>query len=62
VGLKPKRRLVQVGVLGFFNLGDALRLGFLYSGTFTRGFLRTVVLVVGTVTLAGTLWIEVLIG
>jgi uncharacterized membrane protein YraQ (UPF0718 family) len=58
---------VQFGVgaqLAFLVFGPMVdtKLGFLYSGTFTRGFLRTVVLVVGTVTLAGTLWIEVLIG
>ena len=58
---------VQFGVgaqLAFLVFGPMVdtKLGFLYGGTFTRGFLRTVVLVVGSVTLAGTLWIEVLIG
>jgi uncharacterized membrane protein YraQ (UPF0718 family) len=58
---------VQFGVgaqLAFLVFGPMVdtKLGFLYAGTFTKGFLRTVVLVVGSVTLAGTLWIEVLIG
>jgi len=58
---------VQFGVgaqLAFLVFGPMVdtKLGFLYRGTFTKGFLRTVVLVVGAVTLAGTLWIEVLIG
>ena len=58
---------VQFGVgpqLAFLVFGPMVdtKLGFLYSATFSRGFLKTVVLVVGAVTLAGTLWIEVLIG
>ena len=58
---------VQFGVgaqLAFLVFGPMVdtKLGFLYGATFTPGFLRTVVLVVGSVTLAGTLWIEVLIG
>jgi uncharacterized protein len=58
---------VQFGVgaqLAFLVFGPMVdtKLAFLYTGTFTRGFLRTVVLVVGAVTLAGTLWIEVLVG
>jgi uncharacterized membrane protein YraQ (UPF0718 family) len=58
---------VQFGVgaqLAFLVFGPMVdtKLGFLYSATFTRGFLRTVVLSVAAVTLAGTLWIEVLIG
>ncbi|MDQ3785517.1 MAG: permease [Actinomycetota bacterium] len=58
---------VQFGVgpqLAFLVFGPMVdtKLGFLYSGTFTKGFFRTVVLVVGAVTLAGTLWIEVLAG
>ena len=51
----------QLAFLVFGPMVDT-KLGFLYSGTFTRGFLRTVVLVVGAVTLAGTLWLEVLVG
>ena len=58
---------VQFGIgpqLAFLVFGPMVdtKLGFLYSGTFNKGFLRTVVLVVGAVTLAGTLWIEVLAG
>jgi two-component system sensor histidine kinase HydH len=34
----------------------------LYAGTYSRGFLHTVVIAVGAVTLAGTLWIEVMFG
>ena len=34
----------------------------LYAGTFGRGFVRTVVLVVSAVTLAGSLWIQVAFG
>jgi uncharacterized protein len=51
----------QLAFLVFGPMADT-KLAFLYGGTFTRGFLRTVILVVGAVTLAGTLWIEVLIG
>ena len=58
---------VQFGVgaqLAFLVFGPLVdtKLGFLYSGTFNRGFLWRVVAIVGSVTLAGTLWIEVLIG
>lgn len=58
---------VQFGVgaqLAFLVFGPLVdtKLGFLYSGTFTRGFLWRVVVLVGGVTLAGALWIEVLIG
>lgn len=58
---------VQFGVgaqLAFLVFGPMVdtKLGFLYSATFTRGFFRTVVISVAAVTLAGTLWIEVLIG
>ena len=58
---------VQFGVgaqLAFLVFGPMVdtKLGILYSATFTRGFFRTVALAVGTVTLAGTLWIEVLVG
>ena len=58
---------VQFGVgaqLAFLVFGPLVdtKLGFLYSGTFNRGFLWRVVAIVGSITLAGTLWIEVLIG
>lgn len=58
---------VQFGVgaqLAFLVFGPLVdtKLAFLYSGTFNPRFLRTVVLVVGAVTLAGTLWIEVFLG
>ena len=58
---------VQFGVgaqLAFLVFGPLVdtKLGFLYRGTFNRGFLWRVVAIVGAVTLAGTLWIEVLIG
>ncbi len=58
---------VQFGVgpqLAFLVFGPMVdtKLGFLYSATFTRGFLRTVIVTVAAVTLAGTLWVEVLIG
>lgn len=58
---------VQFGVgaqLAFLVFGPMLdtKLGFLYAGTFDRSFLRTVVIVVTTVTLAGTLWIQVAFG
>jgi len=38
------------------------KLAFLYNATFSKGFLKTVVAVVAVVTVAGTLWIEVLVG
>jgi uncharacterized membrane protein YraQ (UPF0718 family) len=58
---------VQFGVgpqLAFLVFGPMVdtKLGFLYKATFVKGFFRTVVVVVGAVTLAGTLWIEVLFG
>lgn len=58
---------VQFGVgpqLAFLVFGPMVdtKLGFLYNATFTKGFFRTVVIVVGAVTLAGTLWIEVFFG
>jgi uncharacterized membrane protein YraQ (UPF0718 family) len=58
---------VQFGVgaqLAFLVFGPMVdtKLGFLYAGTFSRGFLRVVVAVVAAVTLAGTLWIEVMFG
>ncbi|HEX6263569.1 MAG TPA: permease [Actinomycetota bacterium] len=51
----------QLAFLVFGPMVDA-KLGFLYAGTFSRGFLRTVVAVVAAVTLAGALWVEVLAG
>ena len=51
----------QLAFLVFGPLID-IKLGFLYKGTFNRGFLWRVIALVGGVTLAGTLWIEVLIG
>ena len=58
---------VQFGVgaqLAFLVFGPMVdtKLGILYSATFSKGFFRTVILVVGAVTVMGTLWIEVLIG
>jgi uncharacterized membrane protein YraQ (UPF0718 family) len=58
---------VQFGVgaqLAFLVFGPMVdtKLGFLYSATFSKGFFRTVIIVVGAVTLVGALWIEVLIG
>jgi uncharacterized protein len=58
---------VQFGVgaqLAFLVFGPMVdtKLAFLYSGTFNRTFLRTVIIVVAAVTFAGTLWIEVLVG
>jgi uncharacterized membrane protein YraQ (UPF0718 family) len=58
---------VQFGVgsqLAFLVFGPMVdtKLAFLYSGTFNKGFFRTVVVVVAAVTFAGTLWIEVLLG
>ena len=58
---------VQFGVgaqLAFLVFGPMVdtKLGILYSATFSKGFFRTVVIAVAAVTLAGTLWIEVLIG
>jgi uncharacterized membrane protein YraQ (UPF0718 family) len=58
---------VQFGVgaqLAFLVFGPMVdtKLGFLYAGTFNRGFLRVVIAVVAAVTLAGTMWIEVLAG
>lgn len=58
---------VQFGVgaqLAFLVFGPMLdtKLGFLYGGTFDKSFLRTVAIVVTAVTLAGTLWIQVVFG
>ena len=51
----------QLAFLVFGPMVDT-KLGFLYSATFTRGFFRMVVVAVAAVVLAGTLWIEVLVG
>jgi uncharacterized membrane protein YraQ (UPF0718 family) len=51
----------QLAFLVFGPMVDT-KLGFLYSATFTRGFFRTVVVIVGAVTLVGTLWFEVALG
>jgi hypothetical protein len=51
----------QLAFLAFGPMVD-MKLGFLYSGTFSPAFFRTVALVVGGMTLAGTLWIEVFLG
>ncbi len=57
---------VQFGVgpqLAFLVAGPLLdaKLAFLYRATFSKGFLKTVVVTVMGVTLIGTLWIEVLV-
>ena len=39
-----------------------LKLGALYAGTYSKGFLRTVTVSVVAVTLAGTLWLQVVFG
>lgn len=39
-----------------------LKLGALYAGTYSKGFLRTVIVTVVAVTLAGTLWLQVVFG
>jgi uncharacterized protein len=39
-----------------------LKLGALYAGTYSKGFVRTVVVTVVAVTLAGTLWLQVIFG
>ncbi|MGH2661769.1 MAG: permease [Actinomycetota bacterium] len=50
--------------LGFLVAGPMIdaKLGALYAGTFSRGFVRTVAVAVFAVTLAGCLWIQVLFG
>ena len=58
---------VQFGVgaqLAFLVFGPMVdtKLSVLYSGTFNRAFFRTVLIAVTAVTLAGSLWIEVLFG
>jgi hypothetical protein len=39
-----------------------LKLGALYAGTYSKGFVRMVIVVVFSVTLVGTLWIQVVFG
>jgi hypothetical protein len=39
-----------------------LKLGALYAGTFRKGVLRTIVIVVAATTLAGTMWVKVISG
>ncbi len=51
----------QLSFLVFGPMVD-LKLGALYMGTFERGFFRTVVIGVGTTTLALTLWVQVVFG
>ena len=58
---------VQFGMaaqLGFLVVGPMIdaKLGALYAGTFSRRFAWTVTIVVFAVTLAGTLWLQVLFG
>jgi uncharacterized protein len=51
----------QLAFLVFGPMVDT-KLGVLYSATFRRGFVRTVVAVVGAVVVAGALWMGVLFG
>jgi uncharacterized membrane protein YraQ (UPF0718 family) len=51
----------QLAFLVFGPMVD-LKLGALYMGTYSKGFLRTVIFTVGAVTLAGTMWIKVVSG
>ena len=58
---------VQFGVgaqLAFLVFGPLVdtKLAFLYSGTFSRSFFRTVLVVVAAVVFSGTLWVEVIFG
>ena len=39
-----------------------LKLGALYAGTYSKGFVRTVTVTVVAVTLVGTLWVQVVFG
>jgi uncharacterized membrane protein YraQ (UPF0718 family) len=52
------------GQLAFLSFGPMvdMKLGFIYAGTFSASFFRTVAIVVGAMTLVGTLWIEVAFG
>lgn len=51
----------QLAFLVFGPMVDA-KLAFLYSATFSKGFFRSVLLVVTGITLAGGLWFEVMFG
>ena len=51
----------QLAFLAFGPMVD-MKLGFIYAGTFSWSFFRTVVIVVGAMTLVGALWIEVAFG
>jgi uncharacterized membrane protein YraQ (UPF0718 family) len=51
----------QLAFLCFGPMVD-MKLGFLYSGTFSPRFFRTVAIVVGAMTLVGTLWVQVAFG
>jgi uncharacterized membrane protein YraQ (UPF0718 family) len=51
----------QLAFLVFGPMVD-LKLGALYMGTYSKGFFRTVVIVVTAVTLVATLWVEVVWG
>lgn len=51
----------QLAFLCFGPMVD-MKLGFLYSGTFSPKFFRTVAIVVGAITLVGTLWIQIAFG
>lgn len=58
---------VQFGIaaqLAFLVFGPMVdtKLGVLYSGTFNKAFFKTVLIVVTAVTLAGTLWVQVVLG
>jgi uncharacterized membrane protein YraQ (UPF0718 family) len=50
----------QLAFLVFGPMVDT-KLSALYLGTFGRGFLRTVVIAVGSTTLVAALWVEVLL-
>jgi uncharacterized protein len=51
----------QLAFLCFGPMVD-MKLGFLYSGTFSPKFFRTVAIVVGAITLVGTLWVQIVFG
>jgi uncharacterized membrane protein YraQ (UPF0718 family) len=51
----------QLAFLVFGPMVD-MKLGALYVGTYSRGFFRTVAITVFAVTLAGTLWVQVVAG
>ena len=51
----------QLAFLCFGPMVD-MKLGFLYSGTFSAKFFRTVAIVVGAITLVGTLWVQIAFG